>query len=119
LALLLSSGGCGTLLHPDRQGQPIGKRLDPAVLVLDGALLVFYVVPGLVAYGIDLYTRSIYLPGEDGQVRRVPITGDLDDEDALAAQIEAEGLPADHPNAQVVRLSGDTDLAAVVARANP
>ena len=38
LALAIPAApGCGTLMHPDRQGQLPGERLDPAVLVLDGA----------------------------------------------------------------------------------
>ncbi len=53
---------CGTLLYPERHGQARG-RFDPAVLLLDGALLIAFIVPGLVAYAIDFHTGAIYLPG--------------------------------------------------------
>jgi len=33
------------------------KDLDPNILILDALGLVFWIVPGLVAYGVDFYTR--------------------------------------------------------------
>ena len=59
LALPLSS--CGTLIFPERQGQSSGK-LDPNVLILDGFGLLFFIVPGLVAFAVDFATGAIYLP---------------------------------------------------------
>lgn len=58
---LVSSTGCGLLLHPERQGQT-GGRIDPAVAILNGVGLLLYVVPGLVAFAIDFHTGTIYLP---------------------------------------------------------
>ena len=58
---------CGTLLHPDRQGLKQGQ-VDPAVLVMDGVLLFVFVIPGLVAFGVDFYTGAIYLPAENDTV---------------------------------------------------
>ncbi len=60
LALLL---GCGTLLYRERVGQPRGK-LDAFVVVLDSLALVYFVVPGLVAFAVDFATGAIYLPRE-------------------------------------------------------
>lgn len=40
---LVSSTGCGMLLHPERQGQT-GGRIDPAVAILDGIGLLFFLV---------------------------------------------------------------------------
>lgn len=59
--LLLHLTACGSLLYPERSGQT-GGRVDPTVAVLNGALLVAFVVPGLVAFGIDFYQGTIYLP---------------------------------------------------------
>lgn len=78
-ALVLHLAGCGTLLYPERQGRR-GGRVDPAVLLLDGALLFFFVVPGLVAYGIDFYTGAVYLPGTGRRALVIPAPGgDLSD----------------------------------------
>lgn len=54
--------GCGTILHPERKGQK-GGNIDPAIAVLNAAGLLLFIVPGLVAFGIDLYYGTIYLPG--------------------------------------------------------
>ena len=66
LALLAAStlplSSCGTLIHSERQHQAHSGRLDPNILILDGLGLLLYVVPGLVAFGIDFYTGAIYLP---------------------------------------------------------
>ncbi|MFQ5950169.1 MAG: hypothetical protein ACE5J1_05735 [Nitrospiria bacterium] len=57
----LQMSGCGTLLYPERRGQTSG-RIDPAVAILDGVGLLFFVVPGLVAFAVDFSTGAIYLP---------------------------------------------------------
>lgn len=60
-SLTLQVTGCGTLLYPDRRGQTSGQ-IDPGVAILDGIGLLFFVVPGLVAFAIDFSTGAIYLP---------------------------------------------------------
>lgn len=60
-ALLLTQSGCGTLLYPERVGQK-GTQLDPAVVILDGIGLFFFVIPGLLAFAVDFSNGSIYLP---------------------------------------------------------
>ena len=62
LALLVQIVGCGTLLYPERHGRR-GGQVDPAVLIMDGVLLLFFVVPGLVAFAIDFYTGAVYVSG--------------------------------------------------------
>jgi hypothetical protein len=97
-ALALHLAGCGTLLYPDRQGLK-GGRVDPGIVVLDGVLLFFFIVPGLVAYGIDFYTGAIYLPGGHGHhALVVPAPrGDLSDAAVreLIARYTGVALPPD------------------------
>jgi hypothetical protein len=59
----VSSTGCGTLLYPERRGQPKG-RLDWGVVGLDGLGLLLFLVPGIIAFAVDFYTGAIYLPPE-------------------------------------------------------
>ena len=54
--------GCGTILFSQRQQQSHSGKLDPNILILDGVGLLFFVLPGLVAFGVDFYTGAIYLP---------------------------------------------------------
>lgn len=52
---------CGTILYPERRGQT-GGRLDVGIVILDGIGLLFFLVPGLIAFGVDFTTGAIYLP---------------------------------------------------------
>ncbi|NBA97451.1 polyribonucleotide nucleotidyltransferase [Pseudomonas sp. R5(2019)] len=60
--LLTQLTACGTLFFPDRRGQ-IEGRVDPVVVALDAIGILFYVIPGLIAFGVDFATGAIYLPG--------------------------------------------------------
>ena len=60
--LLTQLTACGTLFYPDRRGQIEGK-VDPVIVALDAVGILFYVIPGLIACGIDFATGAIYLPG--------------------------------------------------------
>lgn len=53
---------CGTLLYPERRGQTNGQ-IDVGVAALDAIGLLFFFVPGVVAFGVDFITGAIYLPG--------------------------------------------------------
>jgi hypothetical protein len=55
--------GCGTLIYPERRGQSSG-RIDPAIAILDGIGVLFFIIPGLIAFAIDFSTGAIYLPSE-------------------------------------------------------
>jgi hypothetical protein len=87
LALLVPLASCGTLLFPERRDQERGK-VDPNVVVMDASLLIFWIVPGVVAFAVDLITGAIYLP--PGMTRG---EGPLFGEDALfdlrAGDVEA------------------------------
>ncbi len=66
-AMVLPMVSCGTLLYPERrhsniQVDPSGLRIDPAVAVLDAVGLVFFVIPGIIAFAVDFGTGAIYYP---------------------------------------------------------
>lgn len=61
-ALLTQMTACGSIFFPDRRGQIDGK-VDPLVIGLDAIGLLFYIIPGLIAFGVDFATGAIYLPG--------------------------------------------------------
>lgn len=65
VVLLTQLMGCGTLLYPERRGQKVHGDVDTRIAVLDGIGLLFFIIPGLIAFGVDFYTGAIYLrPGE-------------------------------------------------------
>ena len=61
LAVSLLTASCGTLLYPERRGQTHG-RIDPSVAILDGVGLIVFLIPGLIAFGVDFATGAIYMP---------------------------------------------------------
>lgn len=60
--LFVPTAGCGTIMFKERQDQEHLGRIDPNVVIMDAFGLLFFVVPGLVAFGVDFYTEAIYLP---------------------------------------------------------
>jgi hypothetical protein len=71
LAFFLTS--CGTLLNPERRGQPAG-RLDVGVVALDGVGLLVFLVPGVIGFVVDFATGAIYLPPEYSMVAPSAVT---------------------------------------------
>ena len=61
-ALFTQLSACGTLFYPERRGQ-IEGRIDPAVAAMNAIGILFFVLPGLIAFAIDFTTGAIYLPG--------------------------------------------------------
>ena len=59
--LVVQLAGCGTLMYPERKVQR-GGRIDVGIVVLDGIGLLFFLVPGIIAYVVDFSNGTIYLP---------------------------------------------------------
>ncbi|WP_338522558.1 polyribonucleotide nucleotidyltransferase [Pseudomonas batumici] len=59
--LLTQLSACGSIFFPDRRGQ-IEGRIDPLIAGLDAIGILFFVIPGLIAFGVDFTTGAIYLP---------------------------------------------------------
>jgi hypothetical protein len=62
LSLITQLAACGTIFYPERRGQVSG-RIDPAIAIMDAIGLLFYIIPGLLAFAVDFITGAIYLPG--------------------------------------------------------
>ncbi|WDI39923.1 hypothetical protein [Bremerella sp. P1] len=61
----LFSTGCGSLMHSNRVGQPHTNQIDWKIAALNGLGMLFFFVPGVVAFAVDFYTGAIYLPYEE------------------------------------------------------
>jgi hypothetical protein len=51
---------CGTILYPERRGIR-GGELDAAIVILDAVGLLFFVIPGIIAFAVDFDTGCIYI----------------------------------------------------------
>ncbi|MFN3582211.1 MAG: polyribonucleotide nucleotidyltransferase [Pseudomonas sp.] len=60
-ALTTQLAACGTIFYPERRGQ-ISGEIDSGVAILNGIGLLFYVLPGVIAFAVDFATGAIYLP---------------------------------------------------------
>jgi hypothetical protein len=65
IVLIVQLTGCGTILYPERKGQKNGK-IDAGVAILDGIGILLYIIPGVIAFAVDFYNGTIYLPGTMG-----------------------------------------------------
>jgi hypothetical protein len=81
---------CGTLFYPERRGQKSGS-VDPTVAILDGIGLLFFIVPGLIAFAIDFSTGAIYKPGSGGLI---DTSNNAPDPDAGESQVAHADTPA-------------------------
>ena len=113
---VINLAGCGTILYPERNGQHAGS-IDPLVAVLDGVGLLFFLIPGVIAFAVDFNNHSIYLP--HGQHSR--LTGKLDKDSIEQFVLERTGTRVDlrQANLEVIRLDSLADLDAQFAAHDP
>lgn len=120
--LLVQLSACGSLFFPDRRGQIEGK-IDPLVAGLNAVGLLFYVIPGLIAFGVDFATGAIYLPddkysiapeklqdaiGPDGRIDNVRLK-------AIIERETGRSLPLDDP--RLIQHSGSIEQLAALGLA--
>ena len=60
ITLLSQLFSCGYVLHPERRGQKSGQ-VDWAIVGLDSIGIIFFIIPGLIAFGVDIYSGTLYL----------------------------------------------------------
>ncbi len=85
---LIGTTACGVILYPERKGQ-VNGRIDPAIAVLDGIGLLFFIVPGVIAFAVDFATGAIYLPGSASYTELDMDAADVHSVDAESVDAEA------------------------------
>lgn len=105
IAILLQTAACGTLLYPERRGQKHGQ-LDPAVVILDGVCLIFFIVPGVLAFAVDFITGAIYLPKNQRSADQFQ-----DNKELVAAAIDMSTIDINAVEKTILEKTGkDIDL---------
>jgi len=112
LALTVQISGCGTILKPERKGQQAGQ-VDVGIVALNAIGLLFFLVPGVIAFAVDFNNGTIYLPGGSASVNEddvniVYIEGEVTNEKIEKAILEQTGdiVSLNDKNTQT---SGNTD----------
>tara|TARA_R110001606_G_scaffold383473_1_gene545794 strand:- start:1516 stop:1980 length:465 start_codon:yes stop_codon:yes gene_type:complete len=128
-ALLITQvTACGTLLYPERRGQTNGQ-IDVGVAALDAIGLLFFFVPGVVAFGVDFITGAIYLPGgglasltedELNSIKNGPDSIDVEKFKTVMAQRSDIKLPKDAYTDQlnVMAMSSTQSLKTAMSMSN-
>ena len=57
VVLVFQLSGCGTIFYPERRGQR-GGHLDAGVVILDGVGLLFFLIPGIIAFAVDFSAKA-------------------------------------------------------------
>ncbi|MCJ8330490.1 MAG: hypothetical protein HRT89_17780 [Lentisphaeria bacterium] len=84
LSIWVTICSCGSLLYPERQGQANTGKYDPMVLVMDGFLCLFFIIPGVIAFLVDFNSGAIYLPqGEAKLIKFNPDNTTVEEVEAL------------------------------------
>jgi len=112
MAMLANLASCGTILYPERHNQKAG-RIDPAVAILDGVGLLFFVIPGVIAFAVDFSNHSIYLPSHSSKrFSRIDIDRKPDATAIQEAILEQTGTAVDlhQPDIAITRLDSAADL---------
>jgi HAMP domain-containing protein len=112
-AVLAFQSGCGTILYPERKGQRSGE-IDVGVAVLDAIGLLFFIIPGVIAFAVDFNNGTIYLPrgshrhaldlGDLRQIRFDPAAGKIEIE-AILSDTTRRAIRLDEPGLQVFELA--------------
>lgn len=112
-AILGVTTSCGTILYPERRGQAAGQ-IDAGVAVLDGIGLLFFLIPGVIAFAVDFGTGAIYLPPSAAQGPE-----DIRDFDRKAVIDGSEGALTRERLERMIqnRTDHEIDLSAVEVRA--
>lgn len=101
----LALTGCGTILYPERRGQSAGP-LDWKVVALDAVGLLFFFVPGVIAFAVDFTTGTIYLPADNqlarGETNRSLISVHVPTDQLTIPRIEQIVADSSHRRVQLV-----------------
>lgn len=89
--------GCGTVLYPERKGQPKGQ-LDVGIVLLDAVWLLVGIIPGVIAFAVDFSNGCIYLPSGSAELKQVPIpTREQAEYEAALTVAAGERISLDDP----------------------
>ncbi|BBO26846.1 hypothetical protein AltI4_12340 [Alteromonas sp. I4] len=122
--LILNLTACGTILHPERKGQTSG-RLDAGVVLLDAVGLLFFFVPGVIAFAVDFSNGTIYLPDgytqnlTDEEMQSVTVNGQVDQEKLKALIENKTALQLPEQPLNVTSLEDETQLAKLLKVYSP
>lgn len=93
---------CGYILHPERRNQKSG-HVDWAIVGLDAIGLLFFIIPGLIAFGVDIASGTIYMSSNNNfsnlefrEYKKIKIKGEVNESTGIV-------IDFDNPNLKIIR----------------
>lgn len=119
IVMMLELTACGTIFYPERKGAR-GGAIDPVVAVADAVGLLFFFIPGVIAFAVDFYNGTIYLPGgrhaslTPEELKSVSVNGVLDKKalSQLLSQKLAQPIDLNATDVQMRRFDSKESLLA-------
>jgi hypothetical protein len=115
---------CGYFMYPERRGQkPVG-RIDPAIAVLDALGLLLFIIPGVIAFAVDITNGTLYFPAgrqhssastETGRITMIRINPSEFNETMIREMVEKQtgvSLGPDLKNVEVYELDRSENIEA-------
>jgi hypothetical protein len=118
LTMVANLTACGTILHPERKGQR-GGSIDAGIAVLDAVGLLFFIIPGVIAFAVDFSNGTIYLPhghssGLDGSHKYSELHFnnklDVTTVESIVSTKTGTAIDLHQANVEVVKLETAADL---------
>lgn len=117
MVMVLELTACGTVFYPERKGAR-GGSIDPIVAVADAIGLLFFFIPGVIAFAVDFSNGTIYLPHgrhsslTPGELKSVSPNGKLDKKalSELISKKVAQPINLDSADLQVKAFSTEDAL---------
>ena len=114
-------------MYPERKGQKDG-HIDAGVAILDGIGLLFFIIPGVIAFAVDFSNGTIYLPGTSKismdlnnikQVKFDPRHTNLAGIEKIIKDETGRTIKMDQPDMNVTKLRSTRDIVVQFAKALP
>lgn len=117
--MVLQLTACGTVFYPERKGTKSGE-IDPVVAVADAIGLLFFFIPGVIAFAVDFNNGTIYKSGKrhssltPAELKSVSVNGKVDKKALSALMSKKLGLAVnlDSSSLQMKKFSSEAELLA-------
>lgn len=117
--MILQLTACGTIFYPERKGTKSGE-IDPIVAIADAVGLLFFFIPGVVAFAVDFSTGAIYKSGKrygsltPAELKSVSLNGAVDKQALGEVMSKKLGLAVnlDSSNLQMKKFDNEAALLA-------
>lgn len=118
-AMVLQLSACGTIFYPERKGTKSGE-IDPVVAVADAIGLLFFFIPGVIAFAVDFNNGTIYKSGKKHssltpeELKSVSVNGKVDKKALSVLMSKKLGLAVnlDSSSLQMKKFSSEAELLA-------